>query len=356
VSAENITPEIPAEVKGGDELSPMQCCGSCRHFTTLPPDKWGEVEYDCLMPVPCWVGEPATEIWPEGGTNCATYAPTDGVELVRASTTHEDQSAENAEVVGIVRQIANEVTGGNCGFADDDARVLGALAKWAIENGVPEEICPAIIRTAKRYRGIELSTPRPSAPAGIAALHNANRENKPLPAEDEDPRWLAWEAFLRDHPHEVPPRVREAMAEYQRIQQIKHVRSVKFREDLTAAELLQCLPLPSPIDIGHFEALSEFARVMISYSWEGDADGADIQEIAHRLGLIIEEAATAADCVEGNFDQGDPIYRFAPWLREDEPQPLRQELPPESTDVDHAPIQSMQEDIVSSHQSGGVGE
>lgn len=119
---------------------------------------------------------------------------------------------------------------------------------------------------------------------------------------------------------------------------------VAFREDLTAAEFLQCLPLPSPVDADRFEALAEFARIMIRYSWEGDADGGDIQEKAHELGLTVKETATAADCVEGNFpgDPGDPIYRFAPWLREFGQHPLRQEPPSESAGVGHTILQSPQ--------------
>lgn len=57
----------------------------------------------------------------------------------------------NSEIVGTVRRVAYEVTGGNCAFVEDDIRVLGALAKWAILNGVPDEICPSIIYKARKH-------------------------------------------------------------------------------------------------------------------------------------------------------------------------------------------------------------
>lgn len=62
---------------------------------------------------------------------------------------HEAQA--NAEIVGDVRRLANEVTGGNCSFADDDIKVLAVLAKWAILNGCPDDIAPNILPKARHH-------------------------------------------------------------------------------------------------------------------------------------------------------------------------------------------------------------
>jgi hypothetical protein len=77
--------------------------------------------------------------------------PQDRVEVKRDGETPPDCSAENSEIVGIARHVAKDVTGGNCTCADDDIRVLGGLAKWALQNGVPDELCPAVIYRAKKH-------------------------------------------------------------------------------------------------------------------------------------------------------------------------------------------------------------
>lgn len=60
-------------------------------------------------------------------------------------------AACDAEIVALVRLRMHEVTGVNCGFADDDIAVLATLAKWALENGVPDELSPNIIPLAKAW-------------------------------------------------------------------------------------------------------------------------------------------------------------------------------------------------------------
>lgn len=63
--------------------------------------------------------------------------------------------------------------------------------------------------------------------------------------------------------------------------------------------------------------LKEFARHVIKTEcW--NVDGAEIQDIAERLGLIIPHTATSED-VDDEFDDyeaGDTIFKFVDWLKE----------------------------------------
>jgi hypothetical protein len=63
-------------------------------------------------------------------------------------------------------------------------------------------------------------------------------------------------------------------------------------------------------------ALREFAREIIkSYCWDHyDVDGGDVQDIAVRLGLLVEGVATE-DEADADVAPGDTIFRFAEWLR-----------------------------------------
>lgn len=66
----------------------------------------------------------------------------------------DDEAACNAEIVGIVRQVTNEVTGGNCTFADADVRLLGRLAARAIRAGLFYDEPRATVLNIERLRGI----------------------------------------------------------------------------------------------------------------------------------------------------------------------------------------------------------
>ena len=75
---------------------------------------------------------------------------------------------------------------------------------------------------------------------------------------------------------------------------------------------------PSPQE--HIEVLKEFARKIIKYHcWNAsDCDGADIQGLAIKFGLIETRIATEED-VDDEFDDyevGDEIYVFSDILRE----------------------------------------
>lgn len=48
------------------------------------------------------------------------------------------------ELGAAVRRLAEEVTGGNCAFADDDLRILAHLAKRAVEAGLTDGLSPNI--------------------------------------------------------------------------------------------------------------------------------------------------------------------------------------------------------------------
>lgn len=66
----------------------------------------------------------------------------------------EDLSARLAtaeEALGEISRITHETLGSTCGFADDNIKVLAALAVWALQNGVPDSISPNIIPRAKAW-------------------------------------------------------------------------------------------------------------------------------------------------------------------------------------------------------------
>lgn len=65
----------------------------------------------------------------------------------------------DAEIVALVRKHAAELFAGNCAFADDDLDLMAACAKWALNNGVPDEINPQIIRKAKAHQRGEQDVP-----------------------------------------------------------------------------------------------------------------------------------------------------------------------------------------------------
>jgi hypothetical protein len=52
------------------------------------------------------------------------------------------------EVVGLVRQAAKRVTGGNCAFVDDDLAILTHLATRAVAAGLVDELHPKVAMRA----------------------------------------------------------------------------------------------------------------------------------------------------------------------------------------------------------------
>ena len=66
--------------------------------------------------------------------------------------------------------------------------------------------------------------------------------------------------------------------------------------------------------------LKQFAREFIcAECWDcGEPDGGTVQDMAERLGLICESAATEADCKDySDFEVGDPFYRFTAILKDE---------------------------------------
>ena len=71
--------------------------------------------------------------------------------------------------------------------------------------------------------------------------------------------------------------------------------------------------------MNELELLKEFARSVIRQEcWEIEPlDGADIQELAERLELIMPCIATEADVdEESDYEVGDIIYKFSETLKE----------------------------------------
>ena len=70
------------------------------------------------------------------------------------------------------------------------------------------------------------------------------------------------------------------------------------------------------------EKLIKFAREFIKtecWGYAPEIDGSDVQEVAEKMGLIEEYPATQQDCIdfsEGEFEVGDPIYKFTDLLKE----------------------------------------
>ncbi len=52
-------------------------------------------------------------------------------------------------VTHYLRKAAKETFAGNCAFVDDDLTLLTVCAKWALRNGIPDELCPDIFPKAK---------------------------------------------------------------------------------------------------------------------------------------------------------------------------------------------------------------
>lgn len=72
------------------------------------------------------------------------------------------------------------------------------------------------------------------------------------------------------------------------------------------------------------DRLKEFARPVIKHHcWNiFDMDGADIQELAEKLELIVPHMATEEDIDdESDFEVGDPIFKFSETLKGEQPCP-----------------------------------
>lgn len=64
-------------------------------------------------------------------------------------------------VVGYVRDAAKKTFAGNCTFVDDDLHLITVCARWALLNGIPDEMNPEIIPKAKAHLA---ALPLPSPP------------------------------------------------------------------------------------------------------------------------------------------------------------------------------------------------
>ena len=73
----------------------------------------------------------------------------DAIETLMADV---DSLRINGDAVSEMRAASRQVLGGNCTWVDEDAAVLAAFANWAIENGAPRDICPAIFDSAMTAR------------------------------------------------------------------------------------------------------------------------------------------------------------------------------------------------------------
>lgn len=58
----------------------------------------------------------------------------------------------NTEVVLMLRERANHVTGGNCNFADDDLAILAELAQRACRAGLTEGFDARVQENIRRRR------------------------------------------------------------------------------------------------------------------------------------------------------------------------------------------------------------
>jgi hypothetical protein len=52
-------------------------------------------------------------------------------------------------ITSYLRKAARETFAGNCAFADDDLKLLTFCARWALANGIPDDLCPEIFPKAK---------------------------------------------------------------------------------------------------------------------------------------------------------------------------------------------------------------
>ena len=60
--------------------------------------------------------------------------------------TIEDRLADAEGAMNEMRIAANQAMGGNYAFIDDDAKYLGILASWALDNGFPREKFPEAVQ------------------------------------------------------------------------------------------------------------------------------------------------------------------------------------------------------------------
>ena len=96
------------------------------------------------------------------------------------------EAAMDAELVANVRKLSADVFCGNCGFADDDLRVLAACAKWAVNNGIPDKICPAILPKAKAWQSGEKHLGRYGAEPEGKGLRGVLNRASPSSFEERD--------------------------------------------------------------------------------------------------------------------------------------------------------------------------
>lgn len=69
-----------------------------------------------------------------------------GAELTPVCPTCNDLDGCNAEIVGMLREAAHRVFGGNCAFADDDLALLEHMAQRAADAGLTDGLSPDVRR------------------------------------------------------------------------------------------------------------------------------------------------------------------------------------------------------------------
>jgi hypothetical protein len=69
-----------------------------------------------------------------------------------------------------------------------------------------------------------------------------------------------------------------------------------------------------------YDKLATFAREFIKvdcWGYQPEIDAGDVQDLAAKLGIIVEAKATAEDAERtADVCEGSPIYKFAPWMKE----------------------------------------
>lgn len=93
-------------------------------------------------------------------------------------------------ITSSLRDAAKQVFAGNCAFADDDLNLLRFCAKWALENGIPDDLCPNIFPKAKATLSGEHHTAKDhsaSEQAGVTKILR-NAENSQSQFEERAKR------------------------------------------------------------------------------------------------------------------------------------------------------------------------
>lgn len=78
-------------------------------------------------------------------------------------------AAMNEAAIVTLRTVANDALGGNCAFADDDAKLLAGLARLAISAGLTDSLQGTVLDSLNRKHK--------RGKYAVAANHEATQEN-----------------------------------------------------------------------------------------------------------------------------------------------------------------------------------